>query len=77
MEDALQRGDVVSCADFLRQLEHADEHRGHGLRVRHFVVLDCCQKLLSIEVVHDDRCPAESMHHHVPAEWSRVIEGCW
>jgi hypothetical protein len=58
----------------LRQLQHADEHRGHDLRDRRVVLLDEGQELLGVEVLHDDRRAAHALHGHVEAQRSRVVQ---
>ena len=74
MDRALQRGDVVLGADFVRQLQHAHEHGRNQLRLRDLVGRDQLQELLGVEGFHDDGSAAEHDRHHVEAQRRRMVE---
>ena len=63
-------------ANGIRQLQHAHKHCRHHLCVGDLELGDRGEVLLGVEVFHDDGRATESMHGHVEAEWSRVIQRC-
>ena len=60
MDRDLLRGDIVPAAHLLRQFEHPRKHRWDELAVGHPIAFDKGQKLLGVEMLHDDRRTART-----------------
>ena len=69
-----QAGEIVLRPLPVTQLEQADEHGRHELRVRDPVLFNQGQALSGIEAFHDHRRAPHALHRHRPQQRSGVIE---
>ena len=71
-----ERGQIVAQARRFGQLEHATEHGGHQLTVRHTILLDQRQIVFWLEALHDDGGRAVADREPDRRLWRRMIERC-
>ncbi len=78
MHHAFEARTVERGARVVGELEHADEHRRHELRVGHAFAVDRVEARLGVEVLHQHERAPDAVHGHRPHEWRRVVErrGC-
>ena len=70
----LERGEIISAADGLRQFQHAREHGRHKLGVSDAILRDEIEEALLVEALHDDDRPAAPERAADPGQRRGVIE---